>query len=140
MDAIRRRHWTVMPTLVISSFATGLNLLLLTPLLVPISREFGVGEDRIGQLATLQAVIAAVSAVAVAPWLDRHDRGLVLRLELAVLGLGTVISMLAPNLAVLALGRALAGLGGGFVLALCLAIAGDAVPDPVQRNRSIGVV
>ena len=37
-------------------------------------------------------------------------------------------------------GRVLAGLGGGLLLATCMAAAGDLFRDPVRRNRAVGII
>jgi DHA1 family inner membrane transport protein len=124
--------------LAISAFASSLNFLLLSPLLKPIAEDLGIAEATVGQPATMQTLVAATTAVLVTPVMDRYPRGLLLQIECVILAAGTIISAVAPSFLWLLAGRALAGLGGAFNFAGCLAAAGDLFPDEVRRNRAIG--
>src|SRR4051812_47055294 len=97
------------------AFATALNGLALGPILKDIAADFGAGDARVGQLATLHALVAALVGVLAAPLLDRYGRRAVLRAECAVLLAGTLLSALAPDLRWLVAGRALAGVGGAII-------------------------
>lgn len=126
--------------LAVGAFTTALNVTQLSPLLTRIAVDFGVTNAAAGQLATLTAVCAATTALLTAPWLDRYGRGAWLRFESVLLGAGTLISVLAPSVAWLVVGRALAGVGGAIIFGVCLATVGDLFPEPTKRNRAVGVV
>ncbi|MBA2277987.1 MAG: MFS transporter [Chloroflexia bacterium] len=132
--------WVLVGILSLGAFTTALNVTLLSPLLTRIAAEFDVSEAAAGQLATLTAVCSGVAALTVAPWLDRRPRGDWLRLESALLAAGTLLTILAPGFGWLFAGRMLAGLGGAFIFAVSLAAVGDLYPEPVARNRAIGIV
>ena len=134
------RPWLLLGILSIGAFTTALNVTLLSPLLVDVADDFGVSEAAAGQLATLTAASSGVMAVAVAPWLDRYSRGFWLRLECALLLLGTILSALAPGFGWMFLGRAVAGIGGAVIGATCLAACGDLFADPTARNRALGLI
>ncbi|HEX5506802.1 MAG TPA: MFS transporter [Thermomicrobiales bacterium] len=119
---------------------TGLNITALGPLIRPIGAAFRVSDAAVGQLAALHALVAGAAAILVAPWIDRVPRRLVLRVECGLVVLATLLSALAPGYAWLAVGRALAGLGGAIIGATCLACAGDLFPDAGRRNRAIGII
>jgi predicted MFS family arabinose efflux permease len=119
---------------------TGLNLTALGPLIRPIGAAFHASDAAVGQLAALHALVAGAAAALVAPWIDRVPRRMVLRVECGLVVVATLLSALAPGYVWLALGRALAGLGGAIIGATCFAYAGDLFPDAGRRNRAIGAV
>lgn len=134
------RRWLLVVLLAISAFASSLNFLLLSPLLKPIAEDMKIADATVVQLATMQALVAATTAVLAAPLLDRYPRGLLLQIELLLLAAGTTISATASSFDWLLAGRALAGLGGAFIFAGCLAAAGDLFRDEGRRNRAIGFI
>lgn len=133
-------HRALLIVLAVGAFTTALNVTLLSPLLVDIARSFDVSEAAAGQLATLTAASSGLMAITVAPWLDRYPRRVWLRLECALLVIGTLLSALAPSFAWMFVGRVLAGIGGAVIGANCLAACGDLYPDKGQRNRAIGLI
>ena len=135
-----RRQRLLTLVLAVGAFATALNVTMLSPLLKPIATEFNVSDAATGQLATLTATCAGLTALAAAPWIDRFSRRAWFRFECVLLAAGTLLSAMAPSIAWLFVGRALAGIGGAFIFALCLASLGDIFSNAVQRNRAIGLV
>ena len=121
-------------------FTSGVNVGVLSPLIKLIGRDFGVSDAAVGQGAALHALIAGITALVVAPWVDRFPRRTVLRTECLLLLVATAISALAPGLLWLYVGRGLAGVGGAIIAATCFAAAGDLFPVEAQRNRAIGIV
>jgi predicted MFS family arabinose efflux permease len=122
------------------AFTTMMHATLLSPLLKDIAADLQVSDAAVGQLATLYAGLAAVVAFAVVPLMDRYSRRAMLRFECGVLAGATIISALAPSYPWLVVGRGLAGIGGAFIFAVCMAAAGDLFADPVERNRRIGIL
>ena len=119
---------------------TMLHGTLLSPLLKDIAADFQVSDAGVGQLATLYGGLAALVAFAAVPLMDRYARRTMLRFECGVLVVATLLSALAPSYTWLVVGRGLAGVGGAFIFAVCMAAAGDLFADPVERNRRIGIV
>ena len=138
--ALFAKHRALLIVLAAGGFTSALNVTLLSPLLVDIARTFDVSEAGAGQLATLTAASSGVMAITVAPWLDRYSRRFWLRLECALLTVGTLISALAPGFAWMFLGRAFAGIGGAVIGASCLAACGDLFPNKQDRNGAIGLI
>ena len=134
------RHWGLLIILCAGGFTSALNVTMLSPVLVHIADQFNISEAAAGQLATLTAASSGVTAVIVAPWIDRYPRGFWLRLECGLLAIGTIISAIAPNFALMFAGRALAGIGGAVIGANCLAACGDLFPVANDRNRAIGLI
>jgi MFS family permease len=65
---------------------------------------------------------------------DLEGRRPTLYIAIALFVVGSIACALAPSMAVLILGRALQGLGGGGLIALVQTIIGDVVP-PIERGR-----
>jgi predicted MFS family arabinose efflux permease len=124
----------------VGAFTTALNITLLSPLLVDIAEEFAVSEAAAGQLATLTAASSGLTAIAVAPWMDRYSRRFWLRFECSLLVLGSLLSALAPGFGWMFLGRAVAGIGGAVIGATCLAACADLFADVRVRNRALGLI
>jgi predicted MFS family arabinose efflux permease len=133
-------RWPIVVVLIAGAFTTALNIMIIGPLLTAIADEFGKSEATTGQVATLTAAASGVTALVVAPWMDRWSRRMWLRLECSLLIVGTGISALAPSFEWLLVGRAVAGIGGAVIFANCLAATGDLFPDEGLRNRVIGLV
>jgi EmrB/QacA subfamily drug resistance transporter len=103
-----------------------------------------IGRD-LGNVEDLSWVVTAylLTATAVTPLYgklsDIHGRRAMLLLAIAVFGLGSIASALAPSMAVLIVARGLQGLGGGGLLSLAQTIIADVVP-PLERGRYQGYI
>jgi predicted MFS family arabinose efflux permease len=97
--------------LIAGAFTTALNIMVTGPLLTAIATEFEKSEAATGQVATLTAAASGVTALVVAPSMDRWSRRTWLRFECSLLLAGTVFSALAPSFEWLLLGRTVAGIG-----------------------------
>lgn len=133
-------RWPIVVVLVAGAFTTALNISMISPLVTSIAADLDTSEAAAGQVATLTAAASGLTALVVAPWMDRWSRRIWLRVECGLLVVGTAISVLAPTFGWLLVGRAVAGLGGAVVFGTCLAAASDLFPDPVRRNQVIGVL
>jgi EmrB/QacA subfamily drug resistance transporter len=67
---------------------------------------------------------------------DIHGRRPAMSLALGVFTLGSIICALAPSMAVIIVGRAVQGLGGGGLVALAQTVIADVVP-PKERSRYV---
>src|SRR5262249_6490193 len=121
-------------------FTTVLNITLLSPLLKRIAEEFSRSEASVGQLATVTAACAFVTALAIAPVLDRLPRHVWLRIEVGLVALASILSAVAGSFEVLLIARALAGVGGAIIIGICYASAADNFSDRDQRNRVISLI
>jgi MFS family permease len=98
-----------------------------------------IGRD-LGHPEWLSWVVSAyfLTSTAVTPLYgklaDLEGRRPTLYSAVALFTVGSVVCATAPNMAVLILGRALQGLGGGGLVALVQTIIGDVVP-PIERGR-----
>ena len=124
----------------LGAFSTVLNITMLSPLLVPIADEFDRSEASVGQLSTITAAFAFGTAIVIAPLLDRYPRRLWLRCQVGLVGVAAILTAVAGSFAVLIAARAMAGVGGAIIIALCYASAADNFPVAKQRNRVVGMI
>ncbi len=126
--------------LVIGAFLTALNATLMSPLLTGIARQFGISDSAAGQLVTIGSTFAGITALAAVPFASRYSHMTLLRFEVVLLGSGTLLSVISPNFWCLAIGRAIAGIGGAAIFGICLAAIGERFSDADERNKVIGIV
>jgi predicted MFS family arabinose efflux permease len=129
--------------LVVLCLAAAVNLLQsasLSPLLPGIGEEFGTPDAATGQLATLGSLAGFGFSLAATPWMDRWSRRTWFRLEGSLIIAGLLISALAPSFIALVIGRILTASGASLIMANCMTGARELFPDPVRRNRAIGLI
>lgn len=117
-----------------------LNLGFLSPLLRPIGATFSTSDAVTGQLATVSALVTFGAALIATPWMDRWGRSTWFRLLGLLLLIGTLLSAVAPTFGVLVVARIIASIGASVVTANSMTGARELFPDPVWRNRAIGIL
>ena len=100
-------------TLMTALAASQAALVVLNPLLPDVARELGVSVASAGQLRTVSGFAAGVAALAVGLLATRFGLRELMLGAVATLACGSVVSALAPDLAVLIVAQAIAGLGIG---------------------------
>ena len=100
-------------TLMTALAASQAALVVLNPLLPDVARELDVSVASAGQLRTVSGFAAGVAALAVGLLATRFGLRELMLGALVTLACGSVVSALAPDLAVLVAAQALAGLGIG---------------------------
>jgi MFS family permease len=126
------------PRLVLFScmFASQAALLVLSPILPDLAREFGVSTAAAGQLRTLSGATGGVTAVllAVAPYRARLRT--LLSAGAALVAAGAGLSAAAPSFTTLAAAQSVIGVGVGVLVAAALAAAGE-WSTPSERPRTL---
>jgi DHA1 family inner membrane transport protein len=133
-----RPRFDILAVLMLGGFLNFLTVIQISPLVPSIAREFGVSTALAGQLATLTGIVSFLGSILATPLMDRFSRRAWLRAEAGLLGIGLLISVFAPSFAVLALGRALMGLGLAVLTANGYALAREIFREP-WRTRSVGL-
>jgi predicted MFS family arabinose efflux permease len=100
-------------TLMTALAASQAALVVLNPLLPDVARELDVSVASAGQLRTVSGFAAGLAALAVGLLATRFGLRELMLGAVATLAFGSVVSALAPDLAVLIAAQALAGLGIG---------------------------
>ncbi|WLE59896.1 MFS transporter [Burkholderia plantarii] len=106
---------------------------IVAPALAPIAAEFGRFAD-VSWVVTGYLLTSTAATPLAGRLSDRHGRRAVILGALLVFLAGSVACAIAPGLAVLVLGRALQGLGGGALMTLPNTVIAD-ILSPRERGR-----
>ena len=137
----RTRHVVVTlgsPSVVLflALFASQAGVLVLSPILSDVARDFGVSISTAGQLRILAAPLAAVVALLASRWLGRIDLRSLLLLGTALLGAGSLASAGAPSFATLALAQIPLWAGVAILISAGVAAA-SRWSEPGDRGRVV---
>lgn len=125
--------------LALTQFTVIMDFMVMMPLAPQLMQAFQIGPAAVSGAVSAYAWCAGLSGLLAATYIDRFDRK---RLLLAMFGLFTVSNLacaLAPNFHVLLWSRAFAGLTGGVLGAMTMAIIGDVIPAE-RRGAATGIV
>lgn len=111
-----RRGLSPSAVLFLCLFASQAAILVLSPILPQVAAEFGVSTSTAAQLRAVSGITAAVAAFFVAARGGRFPLTRLLLLGLSLLGLGSLISAVAPSFAILLGAQTLIGVGLALVL------------------------
>ena len=113
-------------------FASQSGMLVLSPILVDVAREFGVSTATAGQLRSISGATGGVTALVLATAGKRPGPRDLLSLGATLIVLASGLSAAAPSFTVLAAAQAVFGVGIGLLVAVGIAAAGE-WPAPAQR-------
>src|SRR5689334_11119843 len=113
-------------------FASQAALLVLSPILTDVAREFGVSTATAGQLRAISGLTGGITAIALAVAPRRAGLRELLSAGAALIAIGSALSAAAPSFAVLAGAQAVLGIGIGLLVAVGIAAAGE-WPAPGER-------
>jgi predicted MFS family arabinose efflux permease len=120
-------------------FTVAVDFVIMMPLGPQLMRIFGIDTPAFNFAVSAYSGAAGISGLGAAFFLDRFDRKTALLMVYAGFTIGTLLCALAPTYETLVLARALAGLFGGIVGGIGLAMVGDLVPD-ARRASAVGTV
>jgi predicted MFS family arabinose efflux permease len=113
-------------------FAAQSGLLVLSPILPEIAREFGISTATAGQLRSISGLTGGLTAVVLAVLPRRRGLRDLLSAGAGLVALGSVLSAAAPSFAALAAAQAVLGVGIGLLVAVGIASAWE-WPAPAER-------
>jgi predicted MFS family arabinose efflux permease len=122
------------PVLFLCLFASQAGMLVLSPILPDIAREFGISTATAGQLRSISGAAGGITAVLLAVAPRRPGLRELLSAGAALVALGAAISAAAPTFAVLAAAQAVLGVGIGLLVAVGIAAAWE-WPPPERRGH-----
>ncbi|MFD5270850.1 MFS transporter [Streptomyces sp. NPDC058335] len=134
-----RRRWAVLAVCALSMFLVGVDTTIVNVGLPEIGHGLGVGTHGLEWVVDAYTVVLASLLVVSGALADRWGRRRVFRCGLLVFGLASLACALAPSLGVLIAARAVQGIGASMLSPVALAIVVNAMPDPRERARAIGV-
>ncbi|MCS0639162.1 MFS transporter [Streptomyces sp. LP05-1] len=134
-----RGRWTVLAVCVLSMFLVGLDTTVVNVGLPAIGRGLGAGTRALEWTVDAYTLVLAALLITSGALADRLGRRRVFRSGLVVFGVASVLCALAPSVGALVAARAAQGIGASMLSPVALAIVVNAMPDPRERARAIGV-
>ncbi|MFD7900875.1 MFS transporter [Kitasatospora sp. NPDC059747] len=134
-----RNRWTVLAVCCLSMFLVGLDTTVVNVGLPAIGRGLGVGVRSLEWTVDAYTVVLAGLLISSGALADRFGRRRVFRTGLAVFGAASLACAAAPSVGWLVAARAVQGVGASMLSPVALAIVVNAMPDPRERARAIGV-
>ena len=129
----------LMTALLAACVSFQLNASMLSPALVIMGKELGVDQGVVGLTQTWFFTAAALFSLFLPRLSDSVGRKKVFIAMMALMGVGSLISALSPNVGWLFVGRIMQGVSGPTV-PLCLIMLRSAVPDPKQFGTLMGLI
>ncbi|MBI5106192.1 MAG: MFS transporter [Solirubrobacterales bacterium] len=120
------------PVVFLCLFTSQAAMLVLSPVLPEVAREFGVSTAAAGQLRSISGATGGAAAVLLAVAPRRPGLRDLLSTGAALVAAGAALSAAAPAFAVLAAAQAVLGIGIGLLVAGGIAAAGE-WPAPAER-------
>ncbi|MGY1577181.1 MFS transporter [Streptomyces sp. MN13] len=134
-----RRRWTVLAVCALSMFLVGLDTTIVNVGLPEIGRGLGTGTRGLAWVVDAYTVVLASLLIVSGALADRFGRRRVFQSGLIIFGLASLACSLAPSLGALVAARAVQGIGASMLSPVALAIVVNAMPDPRERARAIGI-
>ena len=138
-ERCERRERLLLWLLACLQFTHILDFMMISPLSPQFMRLWGISAQEFGYLVSVYAIAAAVAGLAAAFVIDRFERRSALLAMYAGFVVATLACALAPGYWSFFTARALAGVFGGVIGSIVLAIIGDLIPAE-RRGRAMGVV
>jgi predicted MFS family arabinose efflux permease len=123
----------------LAMFAVGVDAYIVAAVLPAIADNLQEPIEKVGLLASAYALPMALLAPVFGPLSDRRGRRYALRLGLAIFAVAAAACVIAPNLGLLLVTRAVNGLGAAIILPAAIAKAGDLATE-AERGRAIGLL
>jgi predicted MFS family arabinose efflux permease len=133
------REKALLFTLMAMQLTSILDFMIMMPLSAQLMAAFDIGTTGFGVLVSAYSLAAGVSAFLAAAVLDRFDRRQALLVVFAGLILATLACALAQNHLQMLGARVVAGLFGGVLGSIVMAIVGDLIA-PNRRGKAMGIV
>lgn len=127
----------VIVILALTQFTVILDFMVMNPISDMLIKELNISTSRLGIVVSAYAFSAAVSAVLTTNFADRYNRKKLLVFFYSGFLLGTLLCGLARSFETLLIGRIVAGIFGGVLSAVSMAIITDLFPISV-RGRVMG--
>ena len=134
-----RRETALLITLMAMQFTSILDFMIMMPLSSQLMEAFDIGTSQFGLLVSSYSLAAGTSALIASSILDKFDRRQALFVSYVGLFLATLACAFANDFLLLLIARVIAGLFGGVLGSIVLAIVGDVIPAE-RRGKAMSVV
>ncbi|HEY0188384.1 MAG TPA: DHA2 family efflux MFS transporter permease subunit [Cellulomonas sp.] len=135
----RRRRWTILAVCALSMFLVGLDTTIVNVALPSIGAGLHADTRALEWVVDAYTLVLASLLISSGATADRSGRRRVFRIGLAVFGLASLACAAAPTVGALVAARAAQGVGASMLSPVALAVVVNAMPDPRERARAIGV-
>lgn len=125
--------------LALIQFTVIMDFMVMMPLAPQLMHAFGIGPAAVSGAVSAYAWCAGLSGLLAMTYIDRFDRKKLLLVMFCLFTLSNLACAMAPNFHVLVLSRAFAGLTGGVLGAIIMAVIGDVIPAE-RRGAATGIV
>lgn len=137
LDASRERR--LLWLLALTQFTVIMDFMVMMPLGPQIMHTFGIGPAAFATAVSVYSLCSGASGLLAATYVDRFDRRRLLLTVYGLFALANLACALSGNYAMLLLARAFAGVTGGVLGSIIMAVLSDVIP-PARRGAATGVV
>ena len=116
-----------------------MDFMVMMPLGPQIMQAFSIGPAAFATAVSAYSWCAGLSGFFAATYIDRFNRKRLLLVMFALFALSNLACALAPNFELVLVSRAFAGLTGGVLTSVVMAIVGDVIPV-ARRGAAMGTV
>ena len=134
-----RSERLLLALLAMTQFTIIMDFMVMMPLGAQIMRSFHVTPTGFATAVSAYSWCSGLSALFAATYIDRFDRRRLLLFVYALFALSNLACALSPSFAVLWMARAFAGITGGVLGSVVMAIIGDVIP-PMRRGAATGTI
>ena len=125
--------------LALTQFTVVMDFMVMMPLAPQLMRAFNIEASTVSGAVSVYAWCAGLSGLLAATYIDRFSRKRLLLTMFFLFNLSNLACALAPTFHLLVWSRAFAGLTGGVLASIVMAIIGDLIP-PQRRGAATGIV
>ncbi|HLP13915.1 MAG TPA: MFS transporter [Flavobacteriales bacterium] len=118
-------------------FTVVLDFMIMNPISDMLMKDLSISAAKLGIVVSAYAFSAAISGIAASGFADRYDRKRMLVFFYSGFCLGTLVCAFAPTFEILLTGRIVAGIFGGVLSSISMAIISDLFPIHM-RGRVMG--
>ncbi len=138
LDAVplNRFHWRLLVVSGLGWMFDAMDVILVSFLVTPVAREFGLDAGRIPWIASAGFVGMFLGAAISGRLADRYGRRVVFQVTLVVFSIGSLLTTFAPSFELFIAARIVAGLGLGGELPVVSTLVSELSPRS-QRGRMI---
>jgi len=134
-----QRERAVLWLLALTQFTVIMDFMVMMPLAPQLMKAFSASAAQVSGAVSAYAWCAGLSGLLAATYIDRFDRKRLLLIVFLLFNVSNLACALAPNFHTLVLSRAFAGLTGGVLGAIGMAIISDVIPQE-RRGAATGIV
>ncbi|WP_321946299.1 MFS transporter [Paraburkholderia sp. J10-1] len=133
------RERTLLWLLALTQFTVIMDFMVMMPLGPQIMHAFAITPAAFATAVSAYSLCSGLSGLLAATYIDRFDRRRLLQVAYALFALSNLACALATNFHLLLAARAFAGLTGGILGSIVMAIVSDVIPA-ARRGAATGII